>query len=118
MDWRITRKNHLTFFVTPFDRTKSFVAGTTITFQGQTFNTGVSISANLEVNGYAPGYMYDIIRRRRGHLAIKAQLNIFDVQGSLDAAAQVANGVPTVAHRAQGSIRAPIPVFGPDVRFY
>lgn len=114
----IYRKNHLTFEVTPFDRTKSFVAVRNISFQGQSFIVGTSISANLKANGYAPGYMYDIIRRKRGHLAIKAQFNIFDVLGSLDAGAQVVNGTPVLAHRAQGTIRAPIPVFGPDVRFY
>jgi hypothetical protein len=118
VDWRITRKNHLTFFVTPFDRTRSFVAGRTITFQGQTYNAGLSVDANLQVNAYAPGYQYDIIRRRRGHLGIKVQLDIFDVQGSLSAAAQISNGLPVVAHRAQGSLRAPLPVAGPDVRFY
>jgi hypothetical protein len=118
VDWRITRKNHLTFFVTPFDRTKSFVAGRTISFQGQTFDTGVAVSANLKANGYAPGYMYDIIRRKRGHLSVKVQLDIFDVLGSLDAAAQVVNGVPVLAHRAEGTITAPLPVLGPDVRFY
>ncbi len=118
VDWKFTRKNHLLFTVTPFDRTKSFVASRTITFQGQTFNTGLSVNANLQVNAYAPGYQYDIIRRKRGHLGIRVQLDLFDVQGSLDAAAQVSNGLPVVAHRAQGNLRAPLPVAGPDVRFY
>jgi hypothetical protein len=62
--------------------------------------------------------MYDIIRKKRGHLAIKAQVDIFDVLGSLNAEAQVVNGVPVLAHRAKGTIRAPLPIFGPDVRFY
>ena len=44
VDWKLTRKNHLLFTVTPFDRTKSFVASRTITFQGQTFNAGLSAS--------------------------------------------------------------------------
>ncbi len=118
VDWKFTRKNHLLFTVTPFDRTKSFVASRTITFQGQTFNAGLSANANLQVNAYAPGYQYDIIRRKRGHLGIRVQLDLFDVQGSLDASAQVSNGLPVVAHRAQGNLRAPLPVAGPDVRFY
>lgn len=118
VDWKFTRKNHLLFTVTPFDRTKSFVASRTITFQGQTFNAGLSVNANLQVNAYAPGYQYDIMRRKRGHLGIRVQLDLFDVQGSLDASAQVSNGLPVVAHRAQGNLRAPLPVAGPDVRFY
>jgi hypothetical protein len=118
VDWRITRKNHLIFEVTPFDRTKSFVASRTITFQGQTYTVGTAINADLHVNGYAPGYQYDIIRRKRGHLGIRAQLNFFDVAGSLSAAAQVVNGSTVVARRAEGDLNAPLPVFGPDVRFY
>jgi len=118
VDWKFTRKNHLLFFVTPFDRSRSFVATRTITFQGQSFNAGLSVNANLQVNAYAPGYQYDIIRRKRGSLGIRVQLDLFDVQGSLDAAAQVSNGLPAVAHRAQGSLRAPLPVAGPDARFY
>lgn len=118
VDWRITRKNHLLFDVTPFDRTKSFVAARTITFQSQTFTPGTAINANLHVNAFAPGYQYDIIRRKRGHLGIRAQLDFFDVAGSLDATAQVVSGTPVVAHKAEGNLKAPLPVFGPDVRFY
>jgi hypothetical protein len=118
VDWKFTRKNHLFFAVTPFSHSKSFVAARTITFQGQTFDVGVSASADLQVNAYAPGYQYDIIRRKRGHLGIQAQLDIFDVQGTVSAASQVTNGVPRVSQRAQGSLRAPLPVAGPDVRLY
>jgi hypothetical protein len=118
VDWKFTRKNHLLFSVTPFDRSRSFFASRTITFQNQTFTPGIGINANLHVNGYAPGYQYDIVRRKRGHLGIRVQLNIFDVQGSLDATAQVVSGTPFIAHRAEGDLRAPLPVAGPDVRFY
>jgi hypothetical protein len=118
VDWKFTRKNHLFFAVTPFSHTKQFVAARTIVFQGQTFDVGVSASAQLQVNAYAPGYQYDIIRRKRGHLGIQAQLDIFDVQGTVSAAAQVTNGVPRVSQRAQGSLRAPLPVAGPDARLY
>ena len=112
VDWKFTRKNHLFFSVTPFNHTKNFVTNRTITFQGQTFDVGVSASANLQVNGYAPGYQYDIIRRKRGHLGVQVQLDIFDVEGSISAAAQVVNGVPRASQRAQGSLRAPLPVAG------
>ena len=118
MDWKFTRKNHLYFVVTPFDKTKQFVENRTMTFQGQTFDIGVSATAELKTNVYAPGYQYDIIRRKRGHLGVQVQLNIVDVLGSVSAAAQVTNGVPHFAHRAQGSLRAPLPVAGPNVRFY
>jgi hypothetical protein len=106
------------FAVTPFDHTKQFIVTRTIVFQGQTFNVGVAGSADLKVNAYAPGYQYDILSRKRGHLGIQAQLDLFDVQGTLAATAQVVNGVPRVSQKAQGSLRAPLPVAGPDVRFY
>lgn len=118
VDWKFTRKNHLFFSATPFNHSKSFMATRTVMFQGQTFDVGVTASAELKVNAYAPGYQYDVIRRKRGHLGIQAQLDIFDVQGTLSATAQVVNGAPHASQRAQGSLRAPLPVAGPDVRFY
>jgi hypothetical protein len=118
VDWKFTRKNHLFFSATPFNHSKSFMATRTVMFQGQTFDVGVAASAELKVNAYAPGYQYDVIRRKRGHLGIQAQLDIFDVQGTLSATAQVVNGAPHASQRAQGSLRAPLPVAGPDVRFY
>ena len=78
----------------------------------------MSATAELKTNVYAPGYQYDIIRRKRGHLGVQVQLNIVDVSGSVSAAAQVTNGLPHFAHRAQGSLRAPLPVAGPNIRFY
>lgn len=118
VDWKFTRKNHLFFAVTPFDHSKSFAASRTITFQGQTFDVGVSANANLQVNAYAPGYQYDIIRRRRGHLGVQVQLDLFDVNGSVSASAQIVGGVARPAERAQGSLRAPLPVAGPNFRYY
>jgi len=118
VDWKFTRKNHLLLSVTPFDRTKSFFASRTIDFQNQTFTAGLGVDANLHVIGYAPGYQYDIMRRKRGHLGIRVQLDIFDIQGSLTAAAQVVNGTPVLSRRAHGELTAPLPVAGPDVRFY
>jgi hypothetical protein len=59
----------------------------------------VAASADLKVNAYAPGYQYDILRRKREHLGIQAQLDLFDVQGTLAATAQVVNGVPRVSQK-------------------
>lgn len=118
IDWKFTRKNHLFFQYVPFNRTKDFVTNRPITFQGQTFPTALSVSARLRSNAYVPGYQYDIIRRKRGHLGIVVQLDLFDIKGSLSAAAQVNNGVARAAQASSGSLRAPLPVAGPDVRFY
>jgi len=118
IDWKFTRKNHLFFAAIPFEHSRSFVTNRSINFQGQTFDVGLNASADLQVNVYAPGYQYDIIRRKRGHLGFQIQLNLFDIQGSISAAAQVVNGAQQTAHRAEGSLRAPLPVAGPDLRLY
>jgi hypothetical protein len=102
----------------PFDRTKQFVVNRPITFQGQTYNAGLNASARLKTNALAFGYQYDILRRRRGSLGIRVQLDLFDIQGTLSAAAQVTNGTLHASQRSQGSLRAPLPVAGPTARFY
>jgi hypothetical protein len=118
LDWKFTRKNHLYFIATNFDQTKQVVLGRTVVFQGQTFNAGAAASGQLQSLVLIPGYQYDIIRRRRGSLGLQAQLDIFDITGTVSAAAQVNGGVPQAATRSSGSLRAPLPVAGPTVRYY
>jgi len=118
LDWKFTRKNHLFFAAIPFYRTRQFVLNRTVVFQGVTYDVGLSASGSLNVLGLVPGYQYDIIRRKRGHLGIVAQLDLFDVTGTLTTAAQVSNGVLHAAQSSKGSLRAPLPVAGPDVRLY
>lgn len=118
VDWRATRKNHIFFGFVPFDRTKGFTVNRPITFQGQTFNVGLNASAQLRTNAYAFAYQYDILRRRRGSFGIRAQIYLFDIQGTLSSAAQITNGMLHVSQRSQGSLRAPLPVAGPTGRLY
>jgi hypothetical protein len=90
-----------------------------ITFQGQTFNAGAAVKAQLDAPEIAPGYQYDIIRRKRGHLGVGIQIDLFDTSASIGAAAQVTgDGTHQAAATASGSLLAPIPVAGPDFRFY
>jgi hypothetical protein len=89
-----------------------------VVFQGQTFALGTVASGNLSAQVLIPGYQYDFIRRKRWNLGAQVQLEIFDVSGSLNAAAQINHGVPQVATFSSGSIRAPLPVAGPTIRFY
>jgi hypothetical protein len=118
-DWRLTRKNHLYFVASSFNQTQQAVLSRTVTFRGQTFVVGLNTKAELRAMLYAPGYQYDIIRRNRGHLGLAVQFNIFDTQGTLSAAAQVtADGVNHAAVTSEASLKAPIPVAGPDYRFY
>ncbi len=119
VDWKFTRKNHLYVAIAPFQQSRTIALDRTITYQGQTFDAGLVTNASLKANLYAPGYQYDIIRRRRGHLGIGVQLDLFDTSAKLDAQAQVTgDGVHHAAVSGSGSLLAPIPVAGPQFRFY
>jgi len=118
-DWKFTRKNHLYVTVTPFNFSRQKVLDRTFVFQGQTFNAGLTTSSSLDTLFVAPGYQYDIIRRRRGHLGIALQMDLFNTDAKINAAAQVTgDGVHHNAVSASGSLLAPIPVAGPDFRLY
>jgi hypothetical protein len=118
VDWKFTRKNHLYFIATDFDQMKTVTLNRTVVFQGQTFTVGSVATGELHALVLIPGYEYDFIRRKRWNLGAQVQLDIFDVSGSLNAAAQVNNGVPQSAVFSSGTIRAPLPVAGPEIRFY
>ena len=119
IDWKFTRKNHLYFTAAPFNQSNQAVLNRTITFRGQTYAFGATAKANLQATGYTPGYQYDIIRRKRGHLGIAAQVSIFHTTGKISAAAQVTGaGVQQVAASSSASLLAPIPAGGPEVRLY
>ena len=119
VDWKFTHKNHLTFAVSPFQQSRSIALDRTITYQGQTYNVGATVNANLKAHMFAPGYAYDIIRRRRGHIGVGVQIDLFDTKASLSARAQVTGG-GTFQPAAYGSasLLAPIPVAGPQWRLY
>jgi len=87
-------------------------------FQGQTFVVGSTTKSSLKSNLFAPGYQYDVIRRKRGHLGIAVQVDLFDSSAKISAAAQVVNGMQQAAVSASGSLLAPIPVAGPEFRLY
>jgi hypothetical protein len=120
VDWKFTRKNHLYVAISPLNSSNQRVLTRTIVFEGQTFNVGVATSNSLNTLFVAPGYEYDFIRRKRGHLGLKLQMDLLNTTAKITAAAQVTNGGTTesAAQSASGSILAPIPVAGPDVRFY
>jgi hypothetical protein len=119
VDWKFTHKNHLTLAISPFQQSRNLVLDRTLTYQGQTYNVGAAINANLKANLYAPGYQYDIIRRRRGHIGVGVQLDLFDTKATLAAKAQVTNGGTNQdAAYGSASLLAPIPVAGPQYRLY
>jgi hypothetical protein len=91
----------------------------TITYEGQTFNAGLTTHSQLSAPTIAPGYQYDIIRRKRGHLGLALQMNLINASATISSAAQVTgNGTHYDAISASASLLAPIPVAGPDFRLY
>jgi hypothetical protein len=118
MDWKFTRKNHLYLSATDFDQSKTFRLNRTIVFRGQTFNVNSMANGSLRTLFLIPGYQYDIFRRKRWNLGFQAQLIIFNVTGSFNAAAQVNNGVPQAAAFSSSQIRVPLPTAGFEIRFY
>ncbi len=116
IDWKFTRKNHFYFSAAPFDISHRAVLNRTFFFQEQTFTAGLTIQSSLRSDLYAPGYQYDIIRRKRGHLGIGVQVDLFDASAKISAAVQAGNGGRSMS--ASGSLLAPIPVGGPEFRLY
>jgi hypothetical protein len=115
-DWKFTRKNHFYFVASVFDQTRQRTLTRDITFQGQPFTAGLTVNAELKSLIFGAGYQYDIIRRKRGHLGLGIQANIFDSTGTINAAAQAGNA--NVAESAKGSLLVPLPVAGPQYRLY
>lgn len=119
LDWKFTHKNHLYVVGIPFNSSRQLVLTRTIVFQGKTFEAGLTTKSNLTSPLIGLGYQYDIIRRKRGHIGIGAQINVFDSHASIMAAAQVtSDGVNHDAVSASASLLAPIPVLGPEFRLY
>jgi hypothetical protein len=119
LDWKFTHKNHIYVSGTRFSSTQETVLTRTITFQGKTFVADLTTKSSLDSPEYGFGYQYDIIRRRRGHLGLRVQINVFDTSASISAAAQITgDGVHHAAVSASGSLLAPIPVAGPEFRWY
>ena len=119
LDWKFTHKNHFYVFGTHLTSSQETVLGRTITFDGQTFVAGLTVQSTLDSPAYGIGYQYDIIRRRRGHLGLGVQVNVFNTSASIRAAAQVtADGVHHAAISASDSLVAPIPVAGPEFRWF
>jgi hypothetical protein len=118
IEWKFTRKNHLFAALLPVSQSKQTVLTHTVVFQGQTFGAGLATSARLQTYFITPGYQYDIIRRKQGHLGIVAQLDLMYIRGSLKVAAQTLNGNLFSAQASSATLRAPLPVLGPDFRYY
>jgi hypothetical protein len=118
-DWKFARKHHFYVVAAPFNQSHETTLNRTIVFRGQTFNVGAVTRGELSATLYSPGYQYDIMRRKRGHLGIAVQFNLFDTSGMLSAKAQVIGPSSSqTAASSHASLLAPIPVAGPEFRLY
>ena len=115
-DWRFKRKHHLLFSISPVTNSRRATLSRTIEFQGATYDVGTSVAAEIKSLAFAPGYQYDIIRRNRISLGISVQAYLMDTSADLTGTVVVNNQSET--RTTSGSIFAPLPVFGPRVRWY
>lgn len=115
-DWKFAHKNHFYISLSRLNSARQTVLDRTITFQGQTFEVGATVRSQLNAFLIAPGYQYDIIRRRRGHLGLGVQADLFNTSAKITGFAQAGGSGTTVT--AKASLLAPIPVAGPEYRIY
>jgi hypothetical protein len=120
VDWKLSHKNHLYVSITPFYTSKQTTLVRDITFQGVPFSAGSVVNSTLHALMIAPGYQYDFIRRRRGHIGLGIQIDIFDTTAKIAATGQVSGGGSSGsgAYSSNASLLAPIPVAGPEGRLY
>jgi hypothetical protein len=119
VDWKFTHKNHFYLVVVPFWTSRTTTLSRDIVWAGNTIHAGAVVQSQLHAFEVAPGYQYDIIRRRRGHLGIAVQFDLFHTYAKIAAAAQVtADGTHQAAVSASRTLWAPIPVAGPEFRLY
>jgi hypothetical protein len=120
LDWKFTRKNHFYVVFIPLWVSQTNTLSRDIVWDGQPIHVGSVIQASLHSLEIAPGYQYDILRRKRGHLGIAVQMDLFDVSSAkISAAAQITtDGTHQAAVSASKSLLAPIPVAGPQFRYY
>jgi len=115
-DWRFKRKHHLLFSISPVTNSRRATLSRTIEFQGQTYDVGTSVGAEIKSLAFVPGYQYDIIRRNRISLSISTQVYLMNT--SADLTGTVFINKKSETRTTSGSIFAPLPVLGPRVRWY
>jgi hypothetical protein len=116
IQYRFGWKHHLLLNVTPLSNSRTVTIARTIEFQGQTYDLGAQVSANLRTINIAPGYQYDFIRNGQGFLGIEADVNLLETKGSLTLVGS-ANGQQVGASSSK-SFFAPLPGFGPTFQWY
>jgi hypothetical protein len=119
IDWKFTHKNHFYVVIVPLWSSKTTTLSRDIVWDGNPIHVGAVVQSELHSVEVAPGYQYDIIRRRRGHLGLAVQIDLFNSTAKIAAAAQVTgDGTQQAAVSSSKSLLAPLPVAGPEFRLY
>ena len=116
LDWHFAHKHHFLLIGTPNYNSKTATANREIDFQGQTFDVGAQVKAELDAINVAPGYQYDIIRRDHGFLGLEVDLNFIKTTAKLSLAGNV-NGTGGSVSGSK-TFWAPVPDVGPVFRWY
>jgi hypothetical protein len=119
VDWKFTHKNHFYVVIVPLRTSKTATLSRDIVWSGNPIHAGAVVQSYLHAFEVAPGYQYDIIRRKRGHVGLALQIDLFNSTAKISAAAQVTgDGTHQAAVSASKSLLAPLPVAGPEFRLY
>lgn len=116
-DWRFKRKHHLLFAATPVLSSRTTTLTRTITWQGQTYDVGARVDADIKSLIFTPGYQWDFLRRDSGWLALGVNCNLANTDASLKVSGSV-SGVGSASQSSSGSRFAPLPAVGPAFKWY
>jgi hypothetical protein len=88
VDWKFTHKNHFYVVIVPLWSSRTTTLSRDIVWAGNPISAGAVTQSSLHSFEVAPGYQYDIIRRRRGHLGLAVQFDLLNTTAKISAAAQ------------------------------
>ena len=117
LDWRFKRKHHLLFGVTPVLSSRTTTLTRTLEWQGQTYDIGAKVSADVKSVILSPAYQWDFFRKKQGWLGLLVDCNLAWTEATLKTAGSV-SGVGTAATQSSGSLFAPLPAVGPVFKWY
>jgi hypothetical protein len=113
VDWRFKRKHHLLFSATPVTSSRTTTLSRTIDWQGQTYDLGARVDADVKSLIFSPGYEYDFFRRKTGYLGVLVNANLAYTDAKLKASTTGDSNA-----QSDGSLFAPLPAVGPTFRWY
>ncbi|HTP67922.1 MAG TPA: hypothetical protein VMJ35_03390 [Dongiaceae bacterium] len=117
LDWRFKRKHHLLFGATPALSSRTTTITRTITWQGQTYDVGARVNADIKSLFFTPGYQWDILRRKSGFLGLLVNCNLASTDATLKVTG-TASGAGSASQSSSGSLFVPLPAVGPDFKWY